>query len=295
MISRVNFLDIRFALLNKGGIYHMNFSRNIMLSILSMLLVFVFSSCNSATDVSEESSNDSIGGELKVALNAQPPTIDPQFSTAVATRDVSRLIYETLLTIDSNYQVVPMLAEAVEESDDQLTYTFILREDIKFHNGKEMTAEDVVASMDRWKELSSAVTETLGDITFEAKEKYTVVMNLEEPVSVALDIVASPGQAAAIMPKEVIEAVGLDEVIEHIGTGPYKFVEWKQDQYIHLDKFNDYNSLDLPADGLSGKKEAVLDDIYFYIATDSSTRLAGLQTGEYDLVYQIPLNNFEQV
>jgi len=282
--------------------------RNVSLLLLSLLLVAFLAACGSDDADRSESETDETegttekkdeaeateGGELNVALNAQPPTMDPMFSTAVATRDVTRLVFETLLTIDSAFQAQPMLAESVE-SDDNETYTFKLREDVKFHNGDEMTAEDVVASMERWMQLSSSAIETFGTAKFEAVDDYTVTMTLEEPISVTLDIIASPGQAPAIMPKEIAEAAGTDELDEYIGTGPYKFVEWVQDQYIHLEKYDDYSSLDTASDGLSGKKEAKLDDIYFRMVSDHSTRLAGLQTGEYDLVYQVPLDNFDQV
>src|SRR5690625_4495416 len=229
--------------------------------LLTLMLIAFLAACGGgetdsteAEDESKETTDETTeeaaedekgieGGELNVALNAQPPTMDPMFSTAVATRDVTRLVYETLLTIDSSFQAQPMLAESVETDDNQ-TYTFKLREDIKFHNGDEMTAEDVVASMERWMQLSSSAIETFGTAKFEAVDDYTVTMTLEEPISVTLDIIASPGQAAAIMPKEIAEAAGEDELDEFIGTGPYKFVEWVQDQYIHLEKYDDYSSLD---------------------------------------------------
>ena len=98
----------------------------------------------------EDKGAQSAGGDLQYALNTQPPTIDPVMSTATATRDIARHIFEPLVTLDSNYQPQPMLAESWEESDDGLTYTFHLRQGVKFHNGKEMKAEDVVASMERW-------------------------------------------------------------------------------------------------------------------------------------------------
>src|SRR5690606_281193 len=82
-------------------------------------------------------------------------------------------------------------------------------------------------------------------------------------------------------------------VTEYIGTGPYKFEEWKTDQYIHLKKFVDYQPREEAADGLGGKKEALVDDIYFEMVSDPATRLAGLQTGEYDIAYAMPNDNYD--
>src|SRR5690606_33024633 len=93
--------------------------------------------------------------------------------------------------------------------------------------------------------------------------------------------------------KEVIDNASDGVITEFIGTGPFKFEEWKQDQYIHYVKYDEYQPVDLPADGLSGKKEALVDEIYIYIVNDSSTRLAGLQTGEYDFAYGIPYDNYD--
>src|SRR5699024_799889 len=100
---------------------------------------------------------------------------------------------------------------------------------------------------------------------------------------------------AAVMPKEVVDSAGAVGVSEFIGTGPFQFAEWKQDQYIHLTKYEDYEPVDLPADGASGKKEALVDDLYFDIVTDASTQVAGIQTGEYDIILDLPNEHYEQV
>src|SRR5699024_4244118 len=73
------------------------------------------------------------------------------------------------------------------------------------------------------------------------------------------------------------------------------FVEWKHDQYVHFTKFDDYQSVDVPADGLGGKKEALVKDIYFDIVTDASTRVAGIQSGEYDIAFAIPFESYAQL
>jgi peptide/nickel transport system substrate-binding protein len=255
---------------------------------------------NSESENNSESNSDSedsgsSGGELRVALNAQPATIDPVMSTAVATKNTARLMFETLLAPNSNYEPVPMLAESVDLSDDGKTYTFNLRQGIKFHNGEEMTAEDVVASMNRWLEKSTLVGEVFGDSEFEVEDEYTVLLKLDQPSSLVLNIMASAKQFAGIMPKEIVEAADSKGVKEFIGTGPFKFVEWKQDQYIHFEKYEDYQPVDGTPDGLTGKKEPLVDDIYFDIVSDPSTRLAGLQTGKYDIIFELPHDNYEQM
>src|SRR5699024_642386 len=243
----------------------------------------------------EKDEGGNVSGELRVAHNAQPPTLDPHMTTAGVTSDMSRIAFETLLTVDFDYQPMPMLAESVEESDENKVFTFHLREGVTFHNGKEMTAEDVVASMNRWLERSGVASEAFGNASFEEVDEYTVVLELEESSSIALDVLASKEQFAAIMPKEVIDEADAEGVKDLIGTGPYEFVEWKHDQYVHFTKFDDYQSVDVPADGLGGKKEALVKDIYFDIVTDASTRVAGIQSGEYDIAFAIPFESYAQL
>jgi len=266
--------------------------------LMISISILIISGCNSDSEPAEgeaEGGDDSVSGELRVAHNAQPPTLDPHMTTAGVTSDMSRIAFETLITVDFDYQPIPMLAESVEESDENKVFTFHLREGVTFHNGKEMTSEDVVASMNRWLEYSGVASEAFGDAQFEEIDEYTVVLELEESSSIALDVLASKEQFAAIMPKEIIDEADAEGVNELIGTGPYEFVEWAQDQYVHFTKFDDYQLLDIPADGLGGKKEALVKDIYFDIVTDASTRVAGIQTGEYDIAFAIAFENYEQL
>src|SRR5690625_4325001 len=232
----------------------------------------------------KESTDDSeVTGELRVAYSAQPPTLDLHLSTAAATTEIMGQVYESLITVDSEYNIVPLLAESYEQSDDGLVITFKLREGVLFHNGKEMKAEDVVASMNRWKDLPGGRGQ-FDNSVFEAIDDYTVEFKLDRPLSTALTALSQGGTTfAGIMPKEVVEDASAEGVNEHIGTGPFKFVEWAQDQHVHLTKFTDYKLLDDPADGLTGKKEALVKDIYFEFVQDPSTRVAGLQSGEYDI------------
>ena len=91
------------------------------------------------------------GGVLKVAVLGDPPTLDAHWTTANFVEVITQHIYESLYTLDQNYQPIPVLAEALPAvSADGLTYTIKLRQGIRFHNGKEMTSEDVVASLKRW-------------------------------------------------------------------------------------------------------------------------------------------------
>ncbi|WP_368653188.1 ABC transporter substrate-binding protein [Ornithinibacillus sp. 4-3] len=271
--------------------------------LFQVLVVFIFTvaliGCSSddkgADEEGTENSADATEDELHVALYSAPATLDQPMDTGIQSRDIGRLMFETLVTNDSAYKPVPMLADSIDVSEDGLSYTFKLRQGVEFHNGKEMKAEDVVASMDRWMEKSTITGNIFNDAVWTEEDEYTVVLQLAKPSSLTLDTLASSKQAAAIMPKEIVEAAPAEGVEEYIGTGPFKFVEWKQDQYIHFEKYDEYSALEDEPDGLAGKREALVQDIYVHIVTDASTRLAGLKTGEYDIAYQIPNDDYEQI
>jgi len=248
------------------------------------------------TDGTEEAAEtEAVGGDLQVAFYQQPPTLDIHMTTSAASYMVGRHIYEGLMALTEDYESVPMLAESVDESDDGLTYTFHLREGVMFHNGKEMTSEDVIASMERWREINSSSDLVFGGSTWEADGDYTVVLTLEKPATGVLESLAAVLQAPVIMPKEVIDEADVTGVQEYIGTGPFKFVEWEQDMHIHLEKFDDYSPVDADPNGFAGKKEALVDNIYFKLVLDASTRLAGITTGEYDVAYALSNDDYDQM
>ena len=89
------------------------------------------------------------GGVLKAAMIGEPPTLDAHLTTATITYNVMWHVYETVYALDRNYEPAPMLAEGHTVSDDGRRYTIALRRGVKFHNGKELTAADVVASLMR--------------------------------------------------------------------------------------------------------------------------------------------------
>lgn len=266
------------------------------IGILLLTLILAFALVGCSKDGAETSGTKEYKDVLRVALEAQPTTLDPQMTTGSPTKIVMRHVYETLVALNSEYKPVPMLAESVEVSEDGKLYTFNLRKGVTFQNGKEMKAEDVVASMNRWLQLYDVARKVMGESAiFKEVDEYTVELVLEQPALGTLGVMATHKQFPAIMPKEIIDGANADGVTEFIGTGPFQYVEWKQDQYIHLKKYADYKSVDAPADGLAGKKEALVEDLYFDMVTDPSTRLSGLQTGQYDVGLAMDTNNYEQL
>lgn len=274
----------------------MKYKRTILL-VIYLGVILSLLACNSEEDATNDNNQEDQNGKniLTVAYDNKPPGLDPHITTATITKDFTSPIFETLVALDSELEPQPMLAEEWEISEDGKTYTFKLREGVKFHNGKEMTSEDVIASYDKWVEVSSLGKSNFADATFEAEDDYTVVMQLPERNTVTLIALSNTIQYLAIMPKEIVENAGADGITEYIGTGPYEVKEWRADQYLHLKKFEDYQPLSTPADGFAGKKEVLVDELHLEIVDDASTRVAGLISGQYDMATLLPYDDYDRL
>lgn len=234
--------------------------------------------------------------EISIAITAQPPTLDSVLTVSSVTLDTICHVIEPLFTMDENYVPQPMLADGYKKSDDGLTYTIALRKGVKFHNGKEMKADDVVASMNRWLTEGSKIKALLEGATFEKVDDYTVDFKVPAPASDIMILLATHSQYPGIVPEEEIKGADPEKGLKNfIGTGPYKFVEWKQDEYIHLTKNDEYQSRTEPPSGYAGAKTPVTKDLYFRIVTDPDTRVKGVKTGEYQVVDGVPAEQFKDL
>jgi peptide/nickel transport system substrate-binding protein len=236
------------------------------------------------------------GGVLKVAMIGEPPSLDLHSTTAVITQQIIWHVYETLYTYDKAYSPIPFLAQGHTVSDGGRRYTIALRRGVKFHNGKEMTAADVVASLNRWGKISTPGKPLWKNVeAIEAKDPFTVVLHLKEPSGSLLFGLGRPNAGAAIHPKEVIDAAGDGQIKDYIGTGPYRFVEHKPDRHIKLARFKDYSARAEAPDGYGGKRTAYVDEILFLPVPDVAVRLAGVETGEYHFAQQIKQDQYDRV
>src|SRR5271155_5122976 len=114
-----------------------------------------------------------VGGDLVFALEANINSLDAQTTGAISTRNVVNNIFEPLLSRDDSNRPIPMLADAVSESPDHLSYEFKLRHGVKFHSGKELTSADVVASFDRYLKIGLARSAFDNVDRWEAPDAYT--------------------------------------------------------------------------------------------------------------------------
>jgi peptide/nickel transport system substrate-binding protein len=238
------------------------------------------------------------GGTLRYAAVSEPAPLDVMLTTAGVTLVIGMHIYEALYTIDSHYEPQPMLAEGEKLADGGKTIAITLRQGVHFHNGKEMTSEDVVASLKRWAQFGVRGKLLLKEgSSVEATGKYEVTIKLPEPNGAWKNLLGHLEGGPAIYPAE-IASKATDKPIEqtdYIGTGPYMFKEWRPNRYIEVVRFDGYNGRTNPGDGYSGERKSNFDAIRFVPVPDVGTRVSGVQAGDYDYAETISGDLYEQL
>lgn len=218
------------------------------------------------------------GGTLTVAISSDVDGLDPHRTVASPTFDVVKSIYDTLVNVDHTGKLVPGLATTWEASEDGLRWTFKLREDVKFHNGRPMTSHDVAFSFQRLQNEDSPRAKDYVDIDrIETPDDHTVVFVLRQKTPPFLSNLAVGW--AAIVPREAADTLRN----EPVGTGPFQFTEWVPDSHITLKRFNDYWMDDQP----------YLDEVVFRIISDAAVQLTSLKAGEVDMAPVLPQNAAE--
>ncbi len=267
---------------------------------LTAAMALGFTACggNSSTGNQKDTSGTSgtTKEEVHIAYNAEPESFDPVKGTAVATRSITRNVFEGLLELDGEYEVQCQLCSSYEVSEDGKIWTFKLREGVPFHNGDTMTADDVVASLNYWADFNSTSEYFADGTRFEKIDDKTVSVTFSEPKFLFKYFLAGQTGFAAIMPEECIPADGETSISEYIGTGPYKWVEYKPTQYVELELFEDYVGPDFECNGGdAGNRICTIPKVYYDFVTDATTRLSGTTTGQYDIATNISYDNIAQV
>lgn len=248
-------------------------------------------STNNTGDTGDTTASDEpvYGGTLKVAVNRSiaANALDPVYANGTHCDQVVLQYGQTL--VEENAEAtdyIPCLATEWTVSDDGLVYTFTIREGVHFQkgeyqDGREMTAEDVVYSLNRAHELS-----WWGYLPFfdhaELTEDGKVACYLESANATFLHELTSP--SGIIIPQEEVDGQGEQFGATPIGTGPFQVVEHVPDQYTRLEKNPDYWG-----------PEPYLDEVIYYVITDEAQTMNALNTGEIDAVLSVTGTNIQLV
>ncbi|GBD46819.1 ABC transporter substrate-binding protein [Methylopila sp. Yamaguchi] len=215
------------------------------------------------------------GGTVNFILEAEPPTLVTIAHTAGGSQRISPKITEGLLTYDFDLKPRPVLATAWDVAPDGLTYTFKLRQGVKWHDGRDFTSADVAYSFGLLKQSHPRGRGTFANVTeVTTPDAFTIVLKLSKPTPFllsALDATESP-----IVPKHVYE--GTDPLTNKngsapIGTGPFMFKEWVKGSHVLLERNPNYWD--------AGKPH--LDRVVVRFIADEAARAAGFETGELDI------------
>lgn len=262
--------------------------------VLMLLLSLALVGCNSDSAGNDEEPADTgkddeateeqteeatTGGQLVFGRGGDSTSLDPATTTEGESFKVTVNLYETLINFgEQDTEIQPGLATEWEQSEDGLKHTLKLREGVKFHDGTDFNAEAVVFNFERWKagnaEQFYYYNSQFGDKIAEVKalDEYTVEFTLNAPIAPFYkNLAMSPFGIAS---PAAIEQHGDDFFKNPVGTGPFKFKEWKENDRITIVKNEEYWQDGLPK----------LDEVIFRVIPENSARLNALSSGEVDLI-----------
>jgi len=215
------------------------------------------------------------GGTLTYLIEAEPPTLVTIAHTAGGSTRISPKVTEGLLTYDLNFRPIPVLATAWDVSPDGLRYTFRLRQDVKWHDGRDFSSADVAHSFMLLKESHPRGRGTFANVVdIQTPDTYTAILSLSRPAPYllfALDASESP-----IVPKHVYEGTDVltnKNASAPIGTGPFVFKEWAKGSHVILERNPRYWEPGKP----------YLDRIVFRFIPDEAARSAAFEAKELDI------------
>jgi peptide/nickel transport system substrate-binding protein len=226
------------------------------------------------------------GGTLTTILTPEPPILVLGVNNQGPTQLAATKIYQSLFKYSFKLEPLPELAKSWTLSDDKLTYTFKLQENVKFHDGTPMTADDVIFSIMKFHtEVSPRARPIFAKIKqATAPDPHTVVLTLDSPFEPFL--LMFDATACAIVPKHIYDGTDYrtNPANQHpIGTGPFQFVEWQRGNFLRFKRFEDYWK----------PGEPYLDEIIYRIIPDSQSRALALQTGQVQLTQANDIEPFD--
>ena len=235
---------------------------------------------------------------LRYATVGEPPSLDQHVVTSDLATTIAHHMFEGLYTFDANYEPQPLLAEGEEVGSDGKTITIHLREGVKFHDGQEMTSADVVASLERWGEHGSRGKLLFSNISsVAAAGEHAVVLTFASTFGPWKNLLAFINGGPAIYPARVASAAGKEpiDISDYVGTGPYRFGEWRPNRHVELLRFDEYRGPEGAASGYAGERAAHFERLRFIPVPDAGTRVAGLRAGDYDYAESVPSDLFDEL
>ena len=222
--------------------------------------------------------------DVVIAVASTFTTMDPYDANDTLSQAVVKSFYQGLYGFDHTMKMVPVLAESHEVTKDGLVYTMKLKQGIKFHDGSDFNAAAVKVNFDRVTNPENKLKRYnlyKNIVKTEVVDPYTVRFTLKEQFSPFLNSLAHP--SAVMISPTALAKLGKGIAQAPVGTGPFKFVEWKQTDYMKVEKFAGYWRKGYPK----------VDTITWRPVVDNNTRAAIMQTGEAHFTFPVPYEQAE--
>ncbi len=255
-----------------------------MAMVLTVSVLFAGCGDDAGDAPKTENTEEGAAGEVKDSLiighYGDPPSLDPNNSLNDCAMRVTTNIYDTLVRMDEHFKAQPCIAESWTVSEDGLEYIFKIREKVKFHNGEELTADDVVFSIERDLDFPKASPSYNKVKGVEKVDEHNVKVTLIAPYNQILANLALP--FGPIMSKAYVESVGDEEFGRTpMGTGPYKFVEWVKGEKVVLEANEEY---------FLGEPQ--IKHVELVTIADTSAALLNLESGDIDAYCDIQTSDY---
>ena len=239
------------------------------------------------------------GGQLRVTSQASIPSLDGVFSGAYVTAALAVHLTHRLFEWNNDLEAKPMLVESFDLSSDGLSWSFEVRDGITFHDGSALDTDDVIPSLER--QMSNfhfapklLKSEFVADPAFQKVDSHSFNLNLREPFGQVPTTFAAPWGGGPIIPSEMAATVAQEATPEFLGSGPYKFKQWDQGDKIILERFEDYKAIGTPGSYLADIHNQYLDEIVWLEIPDEETKMAGLESGQWDIVDGASLDFYQR-
>jgi peptide/nickel transport system substrate-binding protein len=259
--------------------------------VISFIVAGCSNASNTSSDTIENSNGEPVqGGELSFGLATSPDTLDPATARWAVSARVFRSIFDSLVIQAEDNSIQPWLATEWERSEDGKTYTFKLREDVKFHDGTPLNAEAVKYTFDRILDPATKAQNGYALLkpyqSSEIIDEYTIKVNLATPSGAFLSNLSQP--FLGIVSPTASKASGDQFGKAPVGSGPYKFVNWEENANIELEKNPDYK---WAPSIVQNQGSAYLDKLTFKIIPEEATRIGSVQSGQVLAIETVPPQN----
>ena len=249
-------------------------------SILTLLLAgAMLTACGGAKEGNEKEDNKTAERPLTVAMATEIDSMDPFKTAAGDTKTMMDQIFDGLLDVDEDGNLVPDLAESYEISEDGLTYTFKLKEGVKFHDGSDFSADDVYYTYDKLSGLSTG--EPLLSKFAGIKE-----MDIVSPTEINIKLDKVNNSFIYLQTQPIVKKDYEDNQTKPLGTGPYKFVSYTPGEGLILERFDDYHRKD---------HIAKIKQVNIIRVADNQALVMAINNKEVDLTSKLTADEFEQI